>query len=128
MTTKPGTIAHLDITVSDAPGLRDFYAAVIGWTPEPLDMGGYSDFVMTTPDGAPAAGICHARGDNADLPPLWLAYVAVEDLAASLRAVGDGGGTVVAGPRGEGPGAYAVVRDPAGAVLALMQRPDEEPA
>ncbi|GAA3933884.1 hypothetical protein GCM10023085_14000 [Actinomadura viridis] len=33
------------------------------------------------------------------------------------------GGAVVSGPKGQGPGAYCVIQDPAGAVLALMQNP-----
>jgi predicted enzyme related to lactoylglutathione lyase len=115
---KTGTFVHLDLTVPDAPGMRDFYAAVVGWKPEPLG----EDWMMLAPDGTPATGICHARGENADLPPQWLAYIAVDDLDASLDAARVNGGEVVAGPKGEGEGAYGVVRDPAGAVLALIQR------
>ena len=46
-------------------------------------MGAYSDFVMNA-DGTPIAGICHARGANADLPPVWLIYITVDDLDHSL--------------------------------------------
>lgn len=114
---KVGTFVHLDLTVPDAPGIRDFYADVVGWKPEQLG----EDWMMLAPDGTPAAGVCHARGENADLPPQWLAYIAVADLAAAVATVDGAGGAVVAGPKGEGTGAYAVIRDPAGAVLALMQ-------
>jgi predicted enzyme related to lactoylglutathione lyase len=78
--------------------------------------------MMLAPDGTPATGICHARGENADLPPQWLAYIAVDDLDACLAAVREHGGEVVAGPKGEGEGGYAVIRDPEGAVLALIRR------
>ncbi|WP_219412842.1 VOC family protein [Pseudonocardia nigra] len=114
---KIGTFVHLDLTVPDAPGLRDFYADVVGWKPEPLG----DDWMMLAADGTPAAGVCHARGENADLPPQWLAYIAVDDLDASLAAATRRGGEIVAGPKGEGPGSYAVIRDPAGAVLALIR-------
>lgn len=112
-----GTVVHVDLTVPDAAAAREFYATVVGWTPEPVD----GDWVMYAPDGTPAAAICHTRGENADLPPQWLAYVEVADLAAAVAAVDGVGGAVVAGPKGTGPGAYVVVRDPAGAVLALVQ-------
>jgi hypothetical protein len=115
---KTGMFVHLDLTVPDAPGMRDFYAAVIGWKPEPLG----EDWMMLAPDGTPATGICHARGENADLPPQWLAYIAVDDLDACLDAAREHGGEVVAGPKGEGEGSYAVIRDPEGAVLALIGR------
>jgi predicted enzyme related to lactoylglutathione lyase len=66
--------------------------------------------------------VCHARGNNADLPPVWLVYLVVEDLEESLVGVREGGGEILAGPKGMGPGsAYAVIRDPAGAAAALYQ-------
>lgn len=120
---KPGTVAWTDLTVPEAERIRDFYARVVGWAPVPVDMGGYADFNMTVPtQGTPVAGICHARGVNADLPPVWIVYLVVEDLEASLDGVRGGDGEVLLGPRRMGPGsAYAVIRDPAGAVAALYE-------
>jgi predicted enzyme related to lactoylglutathione lyase len=122
-TPAVGSVGWIDLTVSNAVELRDFYSAVIGWTPTPLDMGGYADFVMQAPGAeAPQAGVCHARGQNADIPPVWLVYVLVADLDTSLAACTARGGTILSGPRGAGDGArFAVIRDPAGAVLALHQ-------
>ena len=119
-----GTIVHFDLTVDDAPSIRDFYTAVVGWGIEEMDMGDYQDYVLTSPTtGAWAGGICHARGVNADLPPQWLMYVQVADLEASLleRCV-NGGGTPVTQIRGEPGYQYCVIQDPAGAVMALMQQ------
>lgn len=127
MTDKPkprvGTIAWTDLTVPDAEGLRDFYATVVGWVPSPVDMGAYSDFNMTTPDDdTPVAGVCHARGGNADLPAQWLNYVIVADLDHSVRQCETLGGSIVSPVRDMGAtGRYAVIRDPAGAVLALFE-------
>jgi uncharacterized protein len=120
---RAGTIVGLDLTIPDAPGLRDFYAEVVGWKPEPLSMGTYDDYMMLAPDGAPVAGICRKAGGNADLPPQWITYVAVDDLSASLEKVTARGGEVVRAPAGVGPGAFALIKDPAGATLALMQNP-----
>ncbi|HZF67923.1 MAG TPA: VOC family protein [Gemmatirosa sp.] len=123
--TQPaGTLAGFDLTVPDAAPLRDFYASVVGWAPMEVDMGSYADFVMTAPaTGAWVAGLCHARGGNADLPPQWLAYVLVDDLEASRARCVAGGGTLLTEVKGAGSAPrYCVIRDPAGAVLALMQR------
>ena len=119
-----GTLAWLDLTIADAPGIRDFYSSVIGWQPEPVAMGEYDDYSMKAPEGTIVAGVCHARGENADLPPQWLVYVMVDDLDASLQRCAAGGGTQISTVRGAGPGSFCVIRDPAGAVLALMQRPE----
>ena len=118
-----GKIAWTDLTVPDADGLRDFYSRVVGWRSDPVSMGDYSDFNMIPPGSdEPAAGICHARGTNEDLPPVWLVYIVVADLEKSLSACMDGGGEILMGPKGMGPGSsYAVIRDPAGAFSALYQ-------
>jgi predicted enzyme related to lactoylglutathione lyase len=90
--TPPGTIAWTDLTIADAEGLRDFYAAVAGWSSTPLEMGGYADYVMNDGAGTPIAGICHARGLNAGVPPAWILYITVEDLDASLSSCNAMGG------------------------------------
>jgi predicted enzyme related to lactoylglutathione lyase len=122
-TPRPGTITWQDLTVGNAEALRDFYAAVVGWTPKPVRMGDYADFTMNA-DGEAIAGLCHARGGNADLPPQWLIYITVEDLDHSIEQCERLGGTVIAPPRGLSGGRFCVIRDPAGAVCALYQPPD----
>lgn len=120
---KVGTIGWVDLTVPDADRIRDFYGQVVGWKPEPVEMGGYSDYTMTTPEaGTPVAGVCHARGSNADLPAQWLVYVNVADLDRSMESCRALGGEVISGPKTmAGHGRYCVIRDPAGAVAALFE-------
>lgn len=120
-----GCIAWLDLTVPDAATVRDFYRHVVGWTVQDLAMqdgdGGYTDFIMLDGNGNPAAGVCHARGTNVDLPPVWMIYLPVGDLAESIRLVEQDGGTVIKAQRGaNGEYVYAAIRDPVGATLALM--------
>ena len=80
----------------------------------------YADYNMLGHDGRPAAGVCHARGVNAGLPPVWLIHLSVGDLDGSLRRVSAEGGTVVKTMAGhDGRVATAVVRDPVGAFVAL---------
>lgn len=122
--TKPlGGIGWVDLTVADAEGVRDFYRDVAGWTASEISMGGYDDFCMHEPGtGTPAAGVCHARGENPDLPPRWIVYVRVFDLDASLARCTERGGRLVAGPRSFGDRRrYAVIEDPAGAISAIYE-------
>ncbi len=85
-------------------------------------MEGYADYCMLPPGSdQPATGICHARGPNADLPPSWMIYITVGDVARSVEACRAAGGTVVREPREMGGAWFAVIRDPAGAVCALHQ-------
>jgi predicted enzyme related to lactoylglutathione lyase len=118
-----GSINWIDLTVAAATDVRDFYREVVGWRWTGLDMGGYEDFCMNLPaGGTTVAGICHARGTNADLPPAWLVYITVADVDRSAARCVALGGAVLAGPRElGGMGRYCVIRDPAGAAAALFQ-------
>ena len=120
-----GCISWLDLTVSDASATRDFYRQVVGWSVQDVEMEDaserYADYNMLGDDGNPAAGVCHARGANLGLPPTWMIYLPVGDLAESLRRVGEEGGKTIKATRGtDGQYAYAAVQDPVGACLALV--------
>ncbi len=123
-----GTIVGTDLTVDNAEDVRDFYAGVIGWEVESLTVDDHEDYVMKSPGGEWVAGVCHRLGPNADLPPQWLVYVAVADLEQSLARCADLGGTAITPIKGLGEGtSYVVVRDPAGAVLALSGPTPNDP-
>ncbi len=119
---RTGSIMWTDLTVANAAEIRDFYKQVVGWESTPLDMGGYSDFCMGPAD-APVAGVCHARGSNANLPPQWLIYITVDDLDHSIEQCTRLGGRLVDGPREMSGGRFCAIQDPAGAVCALFQPP-----
>ena len=97
--SKIGTVSWRDLTVPDAEAVRDFYAQVVGWKAKPLSMGDYDDYCMIA-EGADetVAGICHARGVNANLPPQWLIYITVADVEASAKRCVEHGGRIVDGP------------------------------
>jgi predicted enzyme related to lactoylglutathione lyase len=120
-TPRVGSVGWHDLTVQDAVAIRDFYQAVVGWESSPVSMGEYDDYGMLVPATTEAvAGVCHARGPNANLPPQWLIYIRVADLESSLRQCAERGGEVIDGPRGTGEERFCVIRDPAGAVAALV--------
>jgi predicted enzyme related to lactoylglutathione lyase len=119
-----GTIVWQDLTVGPAEEIRDFYQGVIGWEARDHDMGEYHDFDILSASGEVVTGICHARDTNANLPPAWLLYFAVEDVEASAARCTELGGAVLDGPRDMGGGQFCVIRDPAGAICALYRPPD----
>ena len=124
---KPGQIVWVDLTIPNAEEVRDFYSQLIGWQQDPVDMGGYNDFNMNLPGtDLPAAGVCYTRGENADLPPQWLIYIAVTDLEQRMETCLALGGKVIVRPKGDGFHRYCVIQDPAGAVAALVQVAAEE--
>jgi uncharacterized protein len=123
-TARAGCISWLDLTVSDASATRDFYRQVVGWSVQDVEMEDagecYADYNMLGADRSPAAGVCHARGASLGLPPIWMIYLPVGDLAESLRRVREGGGKVIKETRGDdGKHTSAVIQDPVGVWLAL---------
>jgi len=72
---------------------------------------------MRRPDGVSAGEICHAGGDNAGIPPVWILSLPVDDFEESLRLVREGGGEIIKGSTDAG---HAVIRDPVGACIALQ--------
>lgn len=117
-----GMVQWFDLTVDDASGLRDFYQEVTGWDFQPASVGDYEDWCMMAGDQL-VTGICHRKGVNQNMPPMWMIYINVENLEHSIQVCTDRGGHVVDGPRvQEGHGKMAVIKDPAGAVCALFEK------
>lgn len=119
---NPGSLGWMDLTVEDAAGVCDFYQRVVGFEIQNVSMGDYDDFCLV-PSGtdAPVAGVCHARGSNADMPPVWMPYFVVQGLEQRLEEVTAAGGRVLREVRSAGGGRYSVISDPSGAICALYE-------
>lgn len=122
-----GDVLWQDLSVENASEVRDFYRKIIGWDFLPEDMGGYEDYHMViSSTGDSVARIYHARGENADLPPVWLIYFIVEDVDGSAQICKESGGEVIVQPRYMGEGRFCVIRDPAGAICTLYRPPNSK--
>lgn len=118
-----GAFNWADLTVSHTESIRDFYAKVIGYQSTPVNMGDYNDYCMNSPtDQQTKTGICHNKGVNENLPPVWLIYFNVQNLQQSLEDVLHLGGKIIQASKAYGDNAkYAVIQDPAGAFCALYE-------
>lgn len=116
-----GSIAWTDLTVENAEEVKTFYSEVVGWKSAPHDMGDYHDFDIISPGSEKiVAGICHARGANANIPPAWLIYIVVDDVDDSAKRCEELGGKLIDGPRTMAGQSFCIIQDPAGAVAALI--------
>ena len=122
MDQKPGSIGWIDMTVANAKEVQEFYAEVVGWKPSPVSMGDYDDYTMMNGE-APAAGVCHHKGPNSDIPPSrWMIYINVEDLDKSLASVEKLGGKKLTEIKDMGAyGRACYIEDPGGAVCSLFE-------
>ena len=123
-----GRVAWMDLTIDDATKVSSFYSKVVGWDIQSFDMGGYDDYCMNDKEtGETLAGVCHAKGVNANVPPQWMMYVGVEDIGKSIAAVQAEGGKLHGDRRSDGKGGYyQMIQDPAGAYMMLWQQGDTE--
>ena len=121
-----GAVTWMDLTTQNADSVRDFYKNVVGWKTMDISMGEYNDYCMQSPDDdVVRTGICHSRGSNATIPPVWIMYINVANLDESIAQVVSGGGEVVNGPRKMGEKArYCIIKDPAGAFCGLYDHGD----
>ncbi|MCO5215921.1 MAG: hypothetical protein M9950_07175 [Thermomicrobiales bacterium] len=121
-----GSIISADITTENADKLRDFYADAIGWSPSPVPMGDYDDYMMMTPEGAPAAGVCYLRGPNINQPAnQWVVCFRVASVDETVSKVVARGGKVLGDVRPMGASKYAVIQDPVGGILSIFDIPVE---
>jgi len=116
-----GKIFWQDLTIENADQVKDFYCEVIGWKASPVEQGGYQDWNILNDDGDIVAGICHKRGEIANFPSQWLNYVSVEDVKAGVEKCLKLGGRVIEGPKLMGKSLYAIIQDPAGASLVIIE-------
>jgi hypothetical protein len=95
---------------------RRFYADVLGWTMQE----GPPGMTMVVGSDGPWGGISELAGDPAAVTG-WVPFVRVRDVDGVTRQAVAHGATVLQ-ERTAGPaGLFSVVRDPAGAVVALWQ-------
>lgn len=97
----------------DADTATEFYRALFDWPAQADRHGPYRAWFQG--DSMPWAAVVASE----DLPPGWLPYVRVGDLDTATATAVDHGAEVLV-PANDGPaGTAAVIRDPAGAHLAL---------
>ena len=116
-----GAFSWSELTTSDPAAAARFYAEVFDWTvkePDPA-MGGYR---VVNVGEVPVAGMMAPQPGAPSVPPHWGCFVTVKSVDNTLERVSALGGVVLV-PAMDVPnvGRMAVIKDPQGAVLSVMQ-------
>jgi predicted enzyme related to lactoylglutathione lyase len=114
-----------DLMTSDPDAALDFYGKVIGWTHQttPPANEAAMPYTVLSAGGVGVAGLMPIPPNMTDARPCWLAYIKVDDVAATVEAIRKAGGVLHRAPTTvEGVIEFAVVADPQGAVF-LIARP-----
>jgi predicted enzyme related to lactoylglutathione lyase len=97
-----------------------FYQQAFGYTHDSLDLGTHGTYFILCKDGVARAGLMRSAEPRA--PSMWLPYVTVHDCDATALHAHRLGGEVLSGPRNSpGLGRFAVLVDPVGAAVAIME-------
>jgi predicted enzyme related to lactoylglutathione lyase len=126
-----GDFIWYELLTSDAEAAADFYGAVTGWKARDAGMPDISYSLFSSPEGADIGGLLTlTEGMKAGgARPGWFAYVGVDDVDQTVRAVQEAGGVVQMPPTDiPGVGRLAMVTDPQGAPFYVMRGASDEPS
>jgi hypothetical protein len=119
-----GQFCWYELMTPDTASAAAFYGAVLGWGTQPGPVLDEHDYQLFTAAGRPVAGLMPLPEDcvKANVPPMWVGYVAVDDVdAAAALAVSLGAVSRVEPQDIPGVGRFAVLSDPQGATIALFK-------
>jgi len=129
----PGKIVWHDLLTNDPAASKRFYGELFGWEFESVGSfaGLKSDtaYTLIRHNGRLIGGMIDtvALNNRTDISQ-WVVVMSVEDVDAAAQRIADSGGTILTAPRDlQRRGRIAVVQDPAGALLALLQTKDGDP-
>jgi predicted enzyme related to lactoylglutathione lyase len=77
----PNSFFWYDVMTTDTAAATKFYADVVGWQPQDSGSPGYT---ALTVDGVGVAGLMGIPEDASGMPPCWMGYIHVEDVAAKV--------------------------------------------
>jgi hypothetical protein len=121
LVNESNTLVWNELNTRDVEAAKTFYGAVFGWgfEDQEFETGTYSTLKLGEDT---VGGMIDITGRVPDeVPNNWLAYFATDDVDASLGKAKGSGAEVPFGPVDlSGVGRIAVVKDPWGAVFALI--------
>jgi predicted enzyme related to lactoylglutathione lyase len=124
--TTPGNRGRFvwhELMTSDPEAARTFYKHVVGWDTQQWSGGSNIDYTMWMAGETPVGGVMVLPEEAAKMgaPPHWLAYVEVPNVDETTRAATERGASVLVPAQTiSGVGRFAVLRDPQGAVFAII--------
>lgn len=108
---------HIELHTGDLARAKAFYSQLLDWELQDMPMPGGSYTMINVGEGT-GGGMM----SSPDTPPHWLAYIAVDDIAAATEKARSLGATVRQDVVAVGEfGWMSVITDPTGATFALWE-------
>ena len=115
-----GAFSWNELITNDVASAKKFYAEAFGWEFKDEEMEGMT-YTVVSAGGNQIGGIMHIPPDAGEMPPVWGAYVTVNDVDETARKVEAAGGKIHVPPRDiPGVGRFCVIQDPQGAYISAI--------
>lgn len=115
-----GAFSWNELMTNDVAGAKAFYQSLLGWELSDMDTN-FGTYTMAKAGDTEVAGIMATPKEAEGMPPMWGAYVTVDDVDAIQSKVIELGGTVMVPPQDiPDVGRFLVMQDPQGAPLMLI--------
>jgi predicted enzyme related to lactoylglutathione lyase len=130
----PGKIVWRDLLTNDPAASQNFYGNLFGWEFESVGsaagLSSNTAYTLIRHNGRPIGGMIDTVAlNNKDDISQWVVLMSVEDIdAATAKFVADGGEMIAPPTDLQRRGRMAIVSDAEGALLALLQTRDGDPA
>ncbi|RMH69318.1 MAG: VOC family protein [Bacteroidetes bacterium] len=112
-----GTVCWHELLTPHPSRAAGFYGPLLGWTTRTVDMGADGTYWLFRQGERDAAGMM----EMPDTPAGWLCYIAVADADATVDRAVTLGGRIRVAPRDiPDVGRFAILEDPAGAMVAVL--------
>jgi hypothetical protein len=116
-----GAFSWSELMTGDPAAAAAFYGPLFGWRIETMDTGGGPYHLLKVGEAA-VGGIMKTPAEAGPMPPAWGCYVTVDQVDATVaQATALGGKVIVPAMDIPGVGRMAVIADPQGATLSVMQ-------
>lgn len=124
----PGKFVWADLFTTDPVAATKFYSGLFGWTANLITQDGKTYTVFSN-GSRPVAGLAPRPSSNSQRPSRWIAYIAVKDMASTIKLVAKAGGQVRAEARDfPDRGMQAIIADNEGSTIGLLQSSSGESA
>ena len=124
MANAQGSFIWYELLTRDAKAAKAFYDGVVGWNIDAEAPPGGMDYRMISASDGQAGGVMQLNAEMlaGGAKPVWLGYIGVDDVDASVAAVvADGGQVHLPAFDIPGVGRLAMVTDPQGVPFYVMR-------
>lgn len=118
---EPGSFCWAELDTTDPKAAAPFYKSLFSWRSKDSE-----EYIEWISDQGHIGGAMKLSPDWGDVPPYWLNYIAVDDCDRMVKKAEGAGASAFVPPTDiPNAGRFAVLRDPQGAVFAIIKPSDQ---